>query len=74
MRCRIQSVLATFIAVVTIVTTATSAPAAFAYGTIQGSCAPWDGPAIGITLTNEPALCKRTSEPFISIHPIGQVI
>jgi hypothetical protein len=67
MRCRIQAVLATFIAVVTIVTTATSAPAAFSYGTIQSSCAPWDGPAIGITLTNEPAQCKRTSEPFISI-------
>ena len=39
----------------------------FSYGTMQSSCAPWDGPALGITLTNQPAQCKRTSEPFISI-------
>ncbi len=67
MRCRIQSGFATVVAVVAIAATATSAPAAFSYGTIRGSCAPWDGPAIGITLTNEPAQCKTTSEPFISI-------
>ena len=67
MRCRMQAVLVAFIAVVAIVTTATPAPVAFSYGTIQSSCAPWDGPAIGITLTSEPAQCKRTSEPFISI-------
>jgi hypothetical protein len=67
MRCRIQTALATFIAVVAIATTATSATATFSYGTIQSSCAPWDGPAIGITLTSEPAQCKRISEPFISI-------
>ena len=65
MRCRIQAVLATSIAVLAV--TATSAPTAFSYGTIQSSCAPWDGPAIAITLTGEPAQCKRTSEPFISI-------
>lgn len=67
MRCRTQAVLGAFIAVVGIAITATSAPTAFSHGTIQGSCAPWDGPAIGITLTSEPAQCKRTSEPFISI-------
>ena len=67
MRCRIQAVLATIIAVVAIATTAISAPTAFSYGTMQSSCAPWDGPAIAITLTSEPAQCKRTSEPFISI-------
>ena len=66
MRCR-QAVLAIFIAMVAIATSATSAPGAFPYGIIQGSCAPWDGPAIGITLTSEPVQCKRTSEPFISI-------
>jgi len=74
-------VLATFIAVVAIGTSATSAPTAFSYGTIQSSCAPWDGPAIGITLTKEPAQCKRTSGPFISIGiwrglplQLGQVV
>lgn len=66
MRCRILAVLAIF-AVVGIVTAANSAADAFSYGTIQSSCAPWDGPAIGITLTHEPAQCKRTSEPFLSI-------
>lgn len=67
MPCRIQSVLATVVAVVAIAVTAVSAPAGFSYGTIQSSCAPWDGPAIAVTLTNEPAQCKRTSGPFISI-------
>ena len=51
MRCRIQAVFAVVIAVVAIATTAISAPGPFSYGTIQSSCAPWDGPAIGITLT-----------------------
>lgn len=67
MRCRIQAVLATLVAVFAIATTATSAPAACSYGTMQSSCAPWDGPAISMTLTSEPAQCKRTTEPFVSI-------
>jgi len=53
----------------------------FAYGLIQGSCAPWDGPAIGITLTAEPAQCDRVKGPYISmgvwrglpVHP-GQTV
>ncbi len=39
----------------------------FSYGTMQGSCAPWDGPAIEMRLTTQPAECKRVSEPYISI-------
>ena len=39
----------------------------FAHGLIQGSCAPWDGPAIGITLTVEPAQCERVKGPYISM-------
>jgi hypothetical protein len=39
----------------------------FVYGLIQDSCAPWDGPAIEVTLTAEPAQCKRPSEPFMAI-------
>lgn len=54
---------------------------AFEYALIQASCAPWDGPAINITLTQEPPQCKRTMEPCISmgvwrglpIHP-GQEV
>jgi hypothetical protein len=43
------------------------AQAPFSYGLIQSSCAPWDGPAIEVTLTTEPAQCKSTSEPYIAI-------
>ena len=39
----------------------------FSYGTMQSSCAPWDGPAIAITLTREPAQCKRIAGPFLSL-------
>src|ERR1700687_3481697 len=71
MRRSIHAVVATFIALVAIATTATSARSAFSYGTIQSSCAPWDFPAIGITLTSEPAQCKRTREPFVSMGRAG---
>jgi hypothetical protein len=46
---------------------ATAAGSSFSYGTMQSSCAPWDGPAIEIRLTTEPAQCKRVTEPYISI-------
>jgi hypothetical protein len=53
----------------------------FSYGTMQSSCAPWDGPAIEMRLTTEPAQCKRVTEPHIAINiwrdlPIreGQVV
>jgi hypothetical protein len=39
----------------------------FSHGIMQSSCAPWDGPAIAIRLTTEPAQCKRFTEPFVSI-------
>jgi len=39
----------------------------FSHGLIQSSCAPWDGPAIEVTLTPEPAQCKRTDGPYIAI-------
>ncbi len=67
MSCRIQTIVSAVLVTVAVATTATSAPAAFSYGIMQSSCAPWDGPAIAITLTSEPAQCKRTSEPFLSI-------
>jgi hypothetical protein len=34
---------------------------------MQSSCAPWDGPAVEMRLTTQPAECKRVSEPYISI-------
>jgi hypothetical protein len=39
----------------------------FSHGTMQSSCAPWDGPAIEMRLTTEPAECKKVSGPFLSI-------
>jgi hypothetical protein len=39
----------------------------FSHGLMQSSCAPWDGPAIAIRLTTEPAECKKVSGPFLSI-------
>jgi len=46
---------------------APSAQLPFAHGLIQSSCAPWDGPAIGLTLTTEPAQCERVTGPYISM-------
>jgi hypothetical protein len=53
-----------------LVIAANGAPAntEFTNGTIQGSCAPWDGPAIGITLSAKPLQCGKTpGGPFISV-------
>lgn len=45
-----------------------SAQSPFSHGLIQGSCAPWDGPAIDVTLTKEPAQCKKEpGGPFVEI-------
>jgi len=50
-----------------IAASASSDGPSFSYGTIQSSCAPWDGPAVEIRLTTQPAECKRVSEPYISV-------
>jgi len=55
------------IVLLTVARVAFSAPLPFSYGLIQSSCAPWDGPAIGITLTSEPAQCERVTGPYISM-------
>jgi len=40
----------------------------FSHGLIQASCAPWDGPAVDITLSAEPAECKkRPTGPYIDL-------
>ena len=46
---------------------ATFAESPFTYGLIRGSCAPWDGPAIEVTLTKSPVQCARVAGPYISI-------
>jgi hypothetical protein len=60
------------IAVLALTSIAVSAKAdgpAFTYGTMQNSCAPWDGPAIEMRLTTKPAECKnrKVTGPFLSI-------
>jgi len=44
-----------------------SADAPNSYALIQNSCAPWDGAAVEVTLTKEPAECNRSSGPFLEI-------
>ena len=63
----IVAILAPALALTAMAAIAAAAGSSFSYGTMQRSCAPWDGPAIAITLTSEPAQCKRVSEPYISI-------
>lgn len=51
--------------------TVTAAPlavdSAYPYALIQASCAPWDGAAVEVTLTKEPAKCDRTDGPYLAI-------
>jgi len=46
---------------------AMSAASGFSHGVIRNSCAPWDGPAVELTLTTSPAQCDRVSEPYLSM-------
>jgi hypothetical protein len=55
------------IALLTLARVSSSAPLPFGYGLIQSSCAPWDGPAIELTLTAEPAKCERVTGSHISM-------
>jgi hypothetical protein len=67
MRSRIHTYGLAFIMLLTLGRIAFSTASPFAYGLIQGSCAPWDGPAIAITLTAEPAQCDRVKGQYISM-------
>jgi len=66
MRIRMVAV-AVAIAAISVGGVAFCSQSSFAFGLIRGSCAPWDGPAIDLRLTTEPAECKRASEPYIDI-------
>ena len=44
-----------------------SADSPFSYALIRPSCAPWDGGAIEVTLTREPAQCSRTDGAYLAI-------
>jgi len=62
-----QIVTAAVLALTAIVASAKADGPTFSHGIMQSSCAPWDGPAIAIRLTTEPAECKKVSGPFLSI-------
>jgi len=67
MRFRIHTYGLAVIVLLVLGQVAPSAQLPFAHGLIQSSCAPWDGPAIGLTLTTEPAQCERVTGPYISM-------
>src|ERR1700751_3695298 len=67
MRSRTRLYSLAIIMLLTLGRVAFSAASPFAYGLIQSSCAPWDGPAIGITLKAEPAQCERVKGPYVSM-------
>jgi len=67
MRVRRQVVTVAVFALTAAFVIASPAGSSFPYGTMQSSCAPWDGPAVEIRLTTEPSQCKRVSEPYVSI-------
>jgi hypothetical protein len=64
---RKKAVTVALLALTAIAAGAKSDAPTFSHGTIQSSCAPWDGPAIEMRLTTEPAECKKVSGPFLSI-------
>jgi hypothetical protein len=47
--------------------TSVSSEMPFSYSSIRSSCAPWDGPAIEIVLTQKPAECKEPRGAYIEI-------
>lgn len=54
-------------ALIVAITLPTSADSPFLHALIRNSCAPWDGPAIELTLTKERAQCNRTDGPFLAL-------
>jgi len=44
-----------------------TADSGYSYALIRASCAPWDGAAVEVTLTKEPAKCDRTDGPYLAM-------
>ena len=58
------------LAVVALLALAANGPpsaAKYAYGIIKRSCAPWDGPALALTITPKEATCE-TGAPYLIIN------
>jgi hypothetical protein len=64
---RIQVAVLTVLGLFAVADNADVTQPPFSHGLVQSSCAPWDGPAIDIRLTREPAQCKQVSGPYINI-------
>ena len=68
MRSRMQIVVLTVLVLATVAALSAPVQPPYPYGVIQSSCAPWDGPAVVVTLTREPAQCGRTDAgPYLAI-------
>jgi len=61
-------VLLTAIALIAIAATAETHNSKFAFGLIQRACAPWDGAAIGLTITTEVAACGKATAPYLMVN------
>jgi hypothetical protein len=67
MHSRILAITVTVLATFTVGTSRLSAEGPHSYGSVQASCAPWDGAAVEVRLTSEPAHCGPSKGPFVSI-------
>ena len=56
---RFRWLLLTLVVVVAIAASCTSESTDYQYALIQATCAPWDGPALQLTLADEPLQCQR---------------
>src|SRR5262249_4009263 len=61
------AMLAVVVLLLVVVGLAAVPPTTYSFGIIKRTCAPWDGAAIGLTLTPKRAQCDRISEPFLMI-------
>ena len=68
MRIRVLDLFLLIPVLITAATVAIASERPFSHGLIQNSCAPWDGAAVQITLTDGAAQCERApSGPYMSM-------
>jgi len=67
MRSRILAVAVAVLATSSVGTPSLAVEGRYSYGSVQVSCAPWDGPAVEVRLTTEPAHCKPSRGPYVFI-------
>lgn len=67
MRSSILAVAVSALATFGVGTSSPTAEGPYSYGSVQASCAPWDGPAVEVRLTTEPAHCGPSGGPYVFI-------